>query len=342
MTEQNPGNARPKASAFRKIGLTVAMVAAPVGAYALYQHLEDATEKKNSDLEKSFAYDLSAMKQIDPALIKYREVRQIDPAMSNPQAIAIDAQGNLLVAGGKQVRRLSATGMPMGEFVAVGEVVCITPGSDGRVFVGLIDHVEVYSGEGKLLANWQAFSPRSRLTSIAVASNGDVFVADQGNERVWRCDGNGKVINEIGRADAARGYEGLRVPSPHMDLAIGADGLLWVANPGRHRLEAYSPDGTLERYWGDFGTVIESFPGCCNPADFVLMVDGSFITAEKGVARVKRYLNDGRFESVVAAPAAFSENMTGLDLAGGADGLVYVLERGARQVRVFEREARHE
>ena len=30
-----------------------------------------------------------------------------------------------------------------------------------------------------------------------------------------------------------------------------ADGLLWVVNPGRHRLEAYTFDGDLQSYWGE-------------------------------------------------------------------------------------------
>ena len=120
-----------------------------------------------------------------------------------------------------------------------------------------------------------------------------------------------------------------------MDAVFGPDGLIWLANPGLHRLEAYTPDGLLTRFWGTRGAGIESFFGCCNPADFAILPDGSFITAEKQIARIKRYDADGVFQSVVAPPAAFGVNMLGMDVAVNAQGQVLVLERGTRVVRVF-------
>jgi sugar lactone lactonase YvrE len=164
-----------------------------------------------------------------------------------------------------------------------------------------------------------------------------VYVADAGRRLVRRYNRQGKLLNELAKRDEARGIDGLLVPSAHLDVAVDANGLVWIANPGRHRLEAYSPDGTLHRYWGAAGGAIDAFHGCCNPADFLLLADGSFITAEKGLARVKRYDADGILESVITSPTDFSESPRGLDVAADASGNVLVLERGTRVVRVYGR-----
>ena len=60
-------------------------------------------------------------------------------------------------------------------------------------------------------------------------------------------------------------------------------------NPGRHKIEAYTFDGELETSWGTPATTIGGFSGCCNPTHIAMLPDGSFVTSEKGLARVKVY-----------------------------------------------------
>ena len=124
---------------------------------------------------------------------------------------------------------------------------------------------------------------------------------------------------------------------------------MWVSNPGRFHLEQYNSDGRLVSSWGRgmaqagglnsggglVQTDVASFLGCCNPADFVRLPDGRFITGEKGMARVKMFKADGTFEGVVAPPQAFSGNISGLALAADGADRVYVLERGTADIRIF-------
>jgi hypothetical protein len=198
----------------------------------------------------------------------------------------------------------------------------------------LKDHVEVYDLAGKRTGLWATLPPGTLLTGIAVGPS-DVYLADSGRRVVVRTDRSGRVLNEIGRPDPSRDVPGILLPSPHLNVAVAADGTVWLNNAGRHQMENYSPDGTLERFWGAFGMNVESFIGCCNPSDFTLLSDDSFVTAEKGVFRVKHYLADGRFDSFVAAPTAFAPEMSGLKIAAGSDGRVAVLDRGDGTVRVF-------
>jgi hypothetical protein len=205
--------------------------------------------------------------------------------------------------------------------------------ADGDYLVGLKDRVRVMTAAGAVKDEWR-LAPASHVTSIAV-SGADVYLADAGQRVVHRLNAAGKVVGVIGKADPSRGLGGLVVPSAHLDVAVSAEGLVWVANPGMHRLEAYTPEGRLERFWGAPGATVEGFFGCCNPANFAIASDGRFVTAEKGLPRVKVYDGHGQFESVVAPPAVLGENPVGLDVAVDAGGRVLVMDPVTRSVRVF-------
>src|SRR5262249_4676088 len=135
---------------------------------------------------------------------------------------------------------------------------------------------------------WASPGGRAWLTGLTTSAK-DVFVADAGNRVIWRCDHSGKVLARIGEKNKERNIPGFIVPSPYFDLEMHPDGLLRVANPGRHRVEAYTVDGDLELAWGVASTAIDGFCGCCNPINIALLPDGRIVTCEKGLPRVKVY-----------------------------------------------------
>jgi hypothetical protein len=87
---------------------------------------------------------------------------------------------------------------------------------------------------------------------------------------------------------------------------------------------------------------IEGFCGCCNPTHFAFLPDGSFVTSEKGIPRVKVYDRLGRLAAVVAGPDRFREGVQGLDLAVDQTERILVLDPARRAVRVFVLESDHE
>jgi sugar lactone lactonase YvrE len=336
MTETNgvaPEGA-PRKSTGRTISLTAAILAVPIGAAWLYTTVQDSTEERDRGLEQGARYDLSALRQVDPALIGYHEAQAIHPWVTAPRAICVDASGRLLVAGDGVVGIRTVTGAKLADIQTAEAPTCVTGTTDGRVLVGMRDHVEVFSADGTRVAVWPSLGSDSFLTGVAVSGD-DVYLADSGRRVVVRCTLDGDVRGELGRADPARNIPGLVAPSPHIQVAVGPDGMVWINNPGRHRVEAYTRDGALLRFFGSPGTAIDQFLGCCNPSNFALLSDGRIVTAEKGVPRVKVYQPNGRLDAVVAAPASFGENNAGLDLATTPDGYVLVLEPGMQVVRVF-------
>jgi len=275
------------------------------------------------------------LEQIHPALVKYTEAARVDTGFSKARGLALDPDGLIYVAGDQAVRVLSEEGALQREFALSGSPYCLAIAGDGAIVVGLKDHVEIYDADGQLQASWQRLAGRAYLTCVA-PSGDDVYVADAGDRAVLRYSRSGQLLGLIGQKDDTRGIPGLVVPSPHLDVTVGSDGLLRVNNPGRRLVETYTAEGDLKASWGRASSDIDGFCGCCNPTDIALLPDGRIVTSEKGLVRVKVYDAEGKLEAVVAGPEAFARGAAGLDLATDARGRVFVLDPKANEVIIFE------
>jgi hypothetical protein len=318
----------------------------------------DVIGRKGSGLGEQFVYDVKDLAKIDPNLILYKETPSpIRTGFTNARGLAVGRQGSIYVAGDKAIRTFSENGQLLAEIELTDVPGCLTVATDGKIYIGMKDHVEVYAcpelverdSQRKRLANWQSLGDNAVLTSIAVSKD-DVFVADAGNRIVLHYDTAGKLINRIGQKDPQRDIPGFVIPSPYFDLAVASDGLVRVVNPGLHRIEAYTADGDLEFWWGKFSSALQGFCGCCNPVNFAILEDGSFVTCEKGLVRVKIYDPQGIFVGVVAGPEQLVEGGTsrictlpgqcqagGFDVAVDSQGRILVLDTIKNIVRIFAR-----
>jgi len=284
----------------------------------------------------------------DPALLKYREAGQFVTGLEKVRAIAVGPRPDELiyVAGDNVVRVFNRAGEQRAEIGTPSRVRCLAVADDGTLYLGMKDHVEVYGPDRRRKAQWAGLGPDAFVTAVAVGTD-SVFVADHGNLVVVRYDLAGERQNVIGEKDPAAGAEGLRAPTPFLDIAwTGADGLLYVTNPGFMRVETYLPDGSYMDAWGKGSTAIDGFQPCCNPAHLALLPDGRVVTSEKGNPRVKVYTKSGDLDAVVAGPESFpppdpqsARDTKGSpsDVATDSEGRIYVLDPVAGQVRIFER-----
>jgi hypothetical protein len=276
--------------------------------------------------------------EIDPSLIHYQQTGGIPVGLKDPHALAVGPDGKIYVGGDKSVLIFDAKGSKTGEINLDIEPRCLAVGPadhkyPGRIYVGAADHVEVFNDAGKPVGSWHKINDKALLTSLAVGEN-DVFAADAGNRIVWHYDADGELVNRIGAADRARKIPGFIITSEYFDLALGRDGLLYVVNPRALRLEAYTFQGDLEYFWGKGSPEIEGFFGCCNPAHFAVLSDGRFVTAEKGLPRIKIYSPQGKFECVVAGPEEFPS--TAADLAVDQQDRILVLDAVKDRILIFE------
>ncbi|MFC2103901.1 hypothetical protein ACFLS4_00945 [Bacteroidota bacterium] len=299
----------------------------------IYLMWKDFYVNKNKSQKNPYEYNIDNLKNIDPELITYREIDQIKPQIDELTAIAIDKNDHLYITGKKKVIIYKENNQ-VSSFKIDSTAYSINISSNGDIFLGILDHIEILDKSGKLKAKWEAVNSNSVITSIATNEE-SVFVADAGNKVVYHYDFDSKLINEIGRKDTLRGIPGFIIPSPYFDLLIGNRDELWVVNPGRHAFENYNPSGNLISSWERTSMQLEGFSGCCNPSNIAMLSDGSFVTSEKGLERVKIHSPTGDFKSVVAGPDSFTEGTSGLDLAIDSNDRIYVLDPVKNLIRIF-------
>ncbi|MBE3097739.1 MAG: hypothetical protein IMZ44_11520 [Planctomycetes bacterium] len=300
-------------------------------------------------LPAEFTYDLSEFMKVDPNLIHYEEAAAVETGMKEPRGIAVGAEDRLMLAGDRSIRCSDPEWKTFAELKLAGEPQRLAfSWKNEAIYVAMTDHVEAYNGSGRLLAKWDPAGPKSLLTCVVVAEEdfktaragvpkSDIFVADAAACLVYRYNWAGELVGRIGAEDAAKKIPGFIVPSPYFDVAVASKDRLWIANPGRRRVELYTFDGKLLAGWGKASFKIEGFCGCCNPIHIAVLPGGHLVTSEKGLPRVKVYTPEGELASVVAPRAAFAEGTTGLDVASDSRGRIWVLDPVARKVRLFTR-----
>lgn len=329
----------------------VLTLAIGLGVYLVVRLLDNVSDPGGDigGLGMRFRYDFAKYRKVDPKLIICEEVTsdKVKIPLVEPRGIAVGPDGGIYVVGDQNLLILTPRTGSIVKRRLSASPRCLAVGPDGNIYVGMTDHVQVFSSTADMKTRWDILRHGSILTSIAVTDE-HVFVADAGGHVVLRYNKFGKLLGRIGRKDSKRNIPGFVIPSAYFDIAMAADGLLRVANPGMHRIEGYTVDGDFElEPWGKNGTDIDKFCGCCNPVNFALLPDGSFVTVEKGLTRVKIYDPEGRFVGVVAAPKHFSRHdeigagrgsdSGGLDVAVDARGRILILDPFTSEVRVFIR-----
>jgi len=257
-------------------------------------------------LGKEFTYDVEHLQKSDPALLRYTEIARFPCGLGRPSAIATAADGAIFVGGNEGVRKFSPSGELVAEMPLADPVHAIALRPSGELLVGQPGCLRVLDATGTELARWQQPGARFLPTSIAVTAAA-IYVADAGGRVVVKLDPQGKQLAIIGARDLDRNLRGFVVPSPYFCVRMAPDGLLRISNPGEHQIEAFTTDGDLELVWGKGSFSVEGFCGCCNPVSFEVFPDGSFVTCEKGLPRVKLYDSHGGFTGLVAGPEAFPE-----------------------------------
>jgi hypothetical protein len=325
---------RESSSILRRILTGLAISAAVAGI--IFFGFRIISKPSKSSQENPFEFDLEALQEIDPDLIWYEEVQEIRIPVEKAYGIATGPKDWIYVTGDKLLVIFEKDGTELSRIYLEEAAKCVTVGDDGDIYLGFTTHVEVFDGGGFRKDIWPELGRQAIITSIAVLEE-DVFVADAGNSTVLRFDKSGRLLGRIGDRDEARGITGFFLPSPYFDVAGGKNNSIWAANNGNHSMENYSLNGDLLSSWGGPTVDIEGFSGCCNPMHFAVLPDGSFVTSEKGLVRVKIHDSYGEFLCVVAGVEQFAWNTVAPDLAVDSTGRILAFDDGARTVRIFSK-----
>jgi hypothetical protein len=316
----------------KKRGLTIVILVIVVGILAviIVDFLGNRPDQRG---ENPYALEVDQYKEVDTALISHEETRNFSLGLLISSDMSLH-RNKLYISGNGSLAVLPLDG-------SQASLYEILPGAtslevdDQHVFIAFGTFVAKYNHQGKLLQQWDDLGERTVITNLAIKGD-NIYVADAGNRRVVIFNREGDLTGEFeGKAETDAGH-GFIVPSPNFDLAVNIYGELWVANPGMHAMENYSDDGRMRGYWENRSFYVDGFLGCCNPARITTMEDGSFVTSEKGLVRIKIFDQSGKLLSVVAPPDLFKEEGEAPEVCADADGVIYALDFDRDMVRVFE------
>jgi hypothetical protein len=291
--------------------------------------------------------DINWLTKIDTDMILYKEIiKPVSTGLRESRFVAVDTNGAIYIAGDQAIRIIDAQGIIKNIIELAVSPFCLVP-ADDRFYIATRDRIIITDKKGNVQKEWVSLGANAWITSLAISEN-YIFIADAGQRSVWCYDIDGNFIRKIGEKNLEKNISGFVVPGPYFDLAMAPDGLLRVVNPGNHQIEAYTITGDREFAWGKFGNRLEDFTACCNPVSIAVLSDGSIITCEKGVARVKVYDTFGKLKGFVADPKLLANVETsigskleqtqryGFDIAADDNGHVFMLDRSRNVVRFFK------
>ncbi len=200
---------------------------------------------------------------------------------NTPSAIAIDKRGNLIVAdtSNNRIRRISTEGV-VSTVAGSAEAgyrdgpadqsqfdspVGVAVDREGNIFVAdtYNDRVRKISTEGAVstiagagmpgFADGQAESAMfDTPCGVAVDAQGNLFIADTGNDAIRKITPQGDVSTIVGTSQNA---DAPYAPDSELDLPVGIaithDGFLFVASQGNGRVHRITPEGEISLFAGD-------------------------------------------------------------------------------------------
>ncbi len=139
--------------------------------------------------------------------------------------------------------------------------------------------------------------------ALAVDAEGNIYVADSGNNRVQVFAADGSFLRQWGttcKLDTGEGCQGDgrgQFNEP-WGIAVDGDGTIFVSDTWNHRIQAFDRQGNFIRMWGQFGSTggelgqPNVFYG---PRALAIGLDGNLYVMDTGNKRVQAFTPGGDF-----------------------------------------------
>jgi tripartite motif-containing protein 71 len=254
-----------------------------------------------------------------------------DGQFLTPYGVAISGIGEVYVSDGEghRVQVFSNGGSYLRQWSTPGFAPNIAVDANDNVYVTGPDfNVIKYTSTGILVTQWGGFgsgpgqfgSDEISYFCPAVDAEGNVYVADRGNNRVEVFTPLGAYVREW--------------PATNPDgLAVDAAGNVYTADFDNSRIQKFSNAGALITTWGQRGTGNGQFNG---PVRVAIGPDGNVYVADWGNSRVQVFTADGIFfakwGSSGTAPGQFLEP---IGITVDAQGCVYVADKNNSRIQKF-------
>lgn len=184
---------------------------------------------------------------------------------NSPAGVAVGPKGDVYVAGfyNQRVQKLSPEGRFIRQWGHTGKKgyveagwfnypidVAVAPNGTLYVADGYNDRIQVFGPDGRFLRKWGGpFAANVRgtfngwfrtPTGVALGPHGNVFVADQENDRIQKFTPQGKFLTAFGTSHRGPGYTETAV-------TVAPNGTVYTTNLIENRVEMWRPDSVSPR-----------------------------------------------------------------------------------------------
>ncbi len=130
---------------------------------------------------------------------------------------------------------------------------------------------------------------------IAVDPDGNVYVADTGNQRILKLDSDGQLIVEWGGSGAGEGEF-----NEPLGITIDNADHLFVTDSGNNRVQVFNLEGQFLAAWGSPGSGEGEFS---TPGDVAADTEGHVYVMDKDNLRIQKFLTTvGLAEKLIFLP----------------------------------------
>ena len=249
--------------------------------------------------------------------------------LSYPYGVALDASGNLYFAdlGNNRVRKVNGTG-----------TITTVAGAGSYGF----------SGDGGPATSAELAQP----TGVAVDSSGDLYIADNSNNRVRKVDSSGTITTVVGGGISGLGDGGpataAQLNQP-VGVAVDGSGNLYIADAGNSRVRKVDGSGTITTVagTGGFGFSGDGGPATAaqlnSPYGVALDGSGNLYIGDTGNQRVRRVNGSGTISTVAGTgtqgfsgdggPATAAQLRDPVGVALDGSGNLYIADSANSRVR---------
>lgn len=201
----------------------------------------------------------------------------------NHRVQKFDGNGTFVTAWGQKGTRKGKFTFPYG--------VAVDPQGDVYVVDKGNNRIQKFTSLG-LLAKWKTqkllregrkitMIQLNRPTDIIVDSQGFLYVADTGNNRIMKFDKDGKFVTQWGKFGSGVG----EFSSPE-GICLDPQSFVYVADTDNHRIQIFDSNGQFFAQFGKEGTGKGEFNG---PVDVATDSDGFIYVVDRGNDRAQKF-----------------------------------------------------
>ncbi len=174
-----------------------------------------------------------------------------------------------------------------------------------------------------------------KARAIDFGPDGNIYVADTGNNRVQMFNREGEYIYSFGK----RGDKTGQFKSPQ-GIAVNSKGILYIADSGNHRIQIFNSDGIFFHAFGSKSKKSkESTPEegtFLIPTALAIDSKDNLYVVDQENNRIQIFDGNGNFVRSFGKPgSSFSEFAKPVDIAISRNDIVYVAEEENHRIQIF-------